>query len=207
MPRAISSVIIAAIVATSSVLALAQGGANAGSAAAGTGTGASSANAGPSAPSGMGTGAGSAVGRSGATPGSSAPPGMGTKDTGANLNGNNQTTNPNVQSPMMSRSAAQAARNAGVGHAANGLPIGAVGTGTSNEDQMTNGLSLARKRSAAQADGNAGTTPGRGASLSDQVSRSRAARAGDKVLDAQAQVERRTTVSHKRVPAPINGGM
>lgn len=204
MPRLISSVIIAAMIVNASVLVLAQRGAKAGSAAAGMGTGASSANAGPSALSGTGTGAG--MGASTASAGASAPPGMGTKDTGVPLHSNNQPTNPNVQSPTKSRTAAQAARNVGAGHANNGLPIGAVGTGTSNEDQMITGPASNRNGSAAQAEGNAGATPGRG-SLSDQVSRLRPARAGDKVLDAKAQVKRRTTVSHKHVPGPVNGDL
>jgi hypothetical protein len=71
----------------------------------------------------------------------SAPSGMGTKDTptGAPLNTNTQLNNPNVQPPTPNKSpaAAQAERNAGVGHAPNGLPIGAIGTGTSNEDQIS----------------------------------------------------------------------
>ncbi|RZN12266.1 hypothetical protein CWO91_05110 [Bradyrhizobium genosp. SA-3] len=201
MSHAIPPVIVA-IVASSCLLVLAQaGGANAGSAGAGMGTGAGS--AGGSAPSGMGTSAGNA--------GGSAPPGMGTKDTspGGNLDTNSQSTNPNVQpaTPAKSRSAAQAARNAGVGHAQNGLPIGAIGSGTSNEDQMTTGLASSRNRSATQAQGGSEGQPGRGASLSDQISRPRAARAGDKMLDANAQVERRTTVSPRRVPSPTGPGL
>ncbi|WP_246668704.1 hypothetical protein [Bradyrhizobium sp. UNPF46] len=81
------------------------------------GTSPSSANSGPSAPSGMGI--------------------HGTT-TGANVNTNNSQSNPNVQPPIAngtSPTAAQAERNAGVGHASNGLPIGSPGTGTSNEDQ------------------------------------------------------------------------
>ncbi|UPK33920.1 hypothetical protein IVB18_37995 [Bradyrhizobium sp. 186] len=208
--------VLAAIVASSSLLVLAQaGGANAGSAGAGTGTGASSANAGPSAPAGMGTRAGSA--------GPSAPPGMGTKDTatGANLGTNGQPRNPNVQpaTPAKSRAAVQAARNAGVGHAQNGLPIGALGTGTSNEDQLIIGPSSTRNTSApaAQAKANISVghatnglpvgTFGKGTSLSDEVNRPRAARAGDKVLDAQARVERRTTVSSKRIPGRVKLGL
>lgn len=191
--------LIAAIIASLSVLVLPLGGgAIAGSAGAGTGTGSSSANAGGSASSGMGKNAGSAN----SSP--SAPPGMGTQDvgTGASPNINTQLNNPNVQpATSKSRAAAQAERNAGVGHAKNGLPIGAVGTGTSNEDQKTTGPSSNRNRPAAAAvDGNAGATPGKGTSLSDQVSRPLAARAGEKVLDAGAQVDRRTTVSRRRVP-------
>lgn len=201
MSHAIPPVIVA-IVASSCLLVLAQvGGANAGSAGAGMGTGAVS--AGGSAPSGMGTSAGNA--------GGSAPPGMGTKDTAprGNLDTNSQSTNPNVQpaTPAKSRSAAQAARNAGVGHAQNGLPIGAIGSGTSNEDQMTTGLASSRNRSATQAQGGSEGQPGRSTSLSDQISRPRAARAGDKVLDANAQVERRTTVSPRRVPSPTGPGL
>lgn len=189
--------IIAAIVASSSLLVLAQaGGANAQSAAAGTGTGASSAGA--SAPSGMGTGAGNA--------GPSAPPGMGTRDTGpiGNL-GNSQPTNPNVQpaTPVRSRSAAQAARNAGAGRAQNGLPIGAIGSGTSNEDQMAATSTRRNAPPAAQAQGN--TVAGSGSSLPGEASQPRAARAGDKVLDAKAQVERRTIVAPRRVP-PVKLG-
>lgn len=168
-----------------------------GSAPSGTGMGASSANAGGSAPSGMGTNASSA------NPTPSAPPGMGTQDagTGANPNNNTQLNNPNVQpATSKSRAAAQAQRNAGVGHAQNGLPIGAIGTGTSNEDQKIIATSSNRSRPAAAVDGNAGVTPGKGTSGSDQVSRPLAARAGEKVLDAQAQVDRRTTVSRRRVP-------
>ncbi|WP_245323301.1 hypothetical protein [Bradyrhizobium shewense] len=81
------------------------------------GTSSGSANSGPSAPSGMGT--------------------HGTT-TGANVNTNTGLNNPNAQSPTAngtSPAAAQAGRNAGVGHAPNGLPIGSPGTGTSNEDQ------------------------------------------------------------------------
>ena len=196
--------IILAIVASSCLLALVQaGGANAGSAGAGMGTGPGS--AGGSAPSGMGTSAGN--------PGPSAPPGMGTKDTaaGGNPGTNSQPTYPNVQpaTPARSRAAAQAARNAGVGHARNGLPIGAIGSGTSNEDQMATGSvsSQNRFRPATQAQGNAGVgsdgPSGRGTSLSNQ----RAARAGDKVLDAKAQVERRTTVSRKRGKSPTGPGL
>lgn len=198
--------VIAAIVACSSLLVLAQGGgANAGSAGAGTGTGASSASAGASAPSGMGTSAGNA--------GPSAPPGMGTKDTatGGSLGTSGQPTNPNVQAPTpaKSRAAAQAARNAGVGHAQNGLPIGAIGTGTSNEDQRTISPSPIRNTTGV---GHATTgqpigTFGRGTSLSDQISPPRAARAGDKVLDAKAQVERRTTVSPRRAPGRVKLGL
>lgn len=209
MPHAAHLVLVlAAIVASSSLLVLAQaGGANAGSAGAGTGTGANSANAGPSAPAGLGTRAGNA--------GPSAPPGMGTKDTatGANLGTNGQPRNPNVQpaTPAKSRAAAQAARNAGVGHAQNGLPIGALGTGTSNEDQLIIGLSSTRNNSrpAARAEGNGPPigTPGKGTSLSDQVSRPRAAGAGNKVLDAKAQVERRTTVSSKRILGRVKLGL
>jgi len=208
MPHAVP-LVLAAIIASSSLLVLAQGGANAGGAGAGTGTSASSANAAPSASAGRGTNAGSA------RAGSSAPPGMGTKDTaaGANPSTNNQLNNPNVEpaTPTKLRAAIQAARNAGVGHAPNGLPIGAVGTGTSNEDQRSLGPSPTKSAPAAQANGNTGVshatngqpvgTFGRGTNLSDQVSRPRAARAGDKVLDAKAQVERRTTVSPQRVPA------
>ncbi|MBB4359517.1 hypothetical protein GGD66_000938 [Bradyrhizobium sp. CIR48] len=196
--------IIVAIVASSCLLALVQaGGANAGSAGAGMGTGPGS--AGGSAPSGMGTGAGNA--------GPSAPAGMGTKDTaaGGDLGTNSQPTNPNVQpaTPARSRAATQAARNAGVGHAQNGLPIGAIGSGTSNEDQKATGSASSqnRLRPATQAQGNTGVgsdaLAGRGSSLSDQ----RAARAGDKVLDAKAQVERRTTVSRKRGTSPIGPGL
>lgn len=154
MPHA-TPLVLAAIVASSALLVLAPGGAaNAGSAGAGTGTSASSASAGPSAPAGMGTNAGSA----GAGP--SAPAGMGTKDTatGANPSTNNQSNNPNVEpaTPTKSRTAAQAARNVGVGHAQNGLPIGAIGTGTSNEDQIIIGSLPSRNASApaAQAKGN-----------------------------------------------------
>ncbi|MGY4286346.1 hypothetical protein ACVWXO_005566 [Bradyrhizobium sp. LM2.7] len=195
--------LIAAIITSVSVLVLAQrGGAIAGSAGAGSGTGTSSANTGGSAPSGMGTNASSA------NPGPLAPPGMGTQDvgTGANLNRNTQTNNPNVQpATSKSRAAAQAKRNTGAGHAQNGLPIGAIGSGTSNEEQMIVGPSPNRKRPAAEAGGNIGGTFGRGSSLSDQVSRPRAARAGEKVLDAEAQIQRRTTVSHKRIPDLKNG--
>ncbi|SDJ70878.1 hypothetical protein SAMN05216338_106148 [Bradyrhizobium sp. Rc2d] len=203
MSHAIPPVIVA-IVVSSCLLVLAQaGGGNAGSAGAGMGTGAGSASAGGSAPSGMGTSAGNAA--------ASAPPGLGTKDTatGGNLGANRQPTNPNIQpaTPAKSRSAAQAARNAGVGHAQNGLPIGAIGSGTSNEDQMTTGLASSRNRSATQAQGGSEGQPGRGTSISDQISRPRAARAGDKVLDANAQVKRRTTVSPRRVPSPTGPGL
>lgn len=195
--------LIAAIVASSFLVVLALDGmANAGSGGAGTGTGPSGASAGPSAPSGMGTGAGNA--------GSSAIPGMGTKDTvtSGNPGINAEQSNPNVQPATRprSRAAAQAARNAGAGHAQNGLPIGAVGSGTSKEDQMAIGLASSRNRSgpATQAQGNTNVDSeglsGRGTSLSDQISLPRAARAGDKVLDAKAQVGRRTIVSPRRVP-------
>ncbi|WP_247387697.1 MULTISPECIES: hypothetical protein [unclassified Bradyrhizobium] len=133
---------------------------------------------------------------------------MGTQDTGTgtNLNSNIRKNNPNVQpATSKSRAAAQARRNAGVGHAQNGLPIGAIGTGTSNEEQMIVGPSSNRKRPAAEAGGNIGGAFGRGSSLSDRVSRPRAARAGEKVLDAEAQIQRRTTVSHKRIPDLKNG--
>ncbi len=65
---------------------------------------------------------------------------MGTQGTttGANVNTNNSQNNPNVQPPTANGktpTAAQAERNLGVGRAANGLPIGSPGTGTSNEDQ------------------------------------------------------------------------
>ena len=133
MLHRIPSLIVATITSVS-VLAPAQGGgAMAGSAGAGTGVGTSSANTGASAPSGMGTNASSA------NPGPSAPPGIGTRDvgTGANLNRTSQTNSPDVQpATSRSRAAAQAKRNAGAGHAPNGLPIGAIGTGTSNEEQM-----------------------------------------------------------------------
>lgn len=206
MSRAIPPIIVA-IIATSCLLVLAQaGGASAGSGGAGMGTGAGS--AGGSAPSGMGTSAGNA--------GPSAPPGMGTKDTApGGLGTDSQPINPNVQSatPARSRAAAQAAKNAGVGHAPNGLPIGAIGSGTSNEDQMASGPASSRNsfRPATQAQGNtnvgSGGLPGRGTSLSDQIRLPRAARAGDKVLDAKAQVERRTTVSPRRVPGLIRPGL
>lgn len=204
MSHAIRPVTVA-IVASSCLLVLAQaGGANAGSAGAGMGTG--SGSAGGSAPSGMGTSAGNA--------GPSAPPGMGTKDraTGGNLG--TEPTNPNVQpaTPARSRAAAQAARNAGAGHAQNGLPIGAIGSGTSNEDQLATGSasSQTRFRPATQAQGNTSDgserLPGRGSSLSDQIRQPRAARAGDKVLDAKARVERRTNVSPRRGSSPIKPG-
>jgi hypothetical protein len=207
MPRA-KPLLIAAIVASSFLVVFAlEGIAKAGSGGAGTGTGASNASAGPSAPSGMGTGAGNA--------GSSATPGMGTKDTatGGNPGINAEPNNPNVQpaTPAKSRAAAQAARNAGAGHAHNGQPIGAIGTGTSNEDQLVGGPLSTRNISspAARAEGNGLPigTRGRGASASNQVSRTRAAGAGDKVLDAKAQVERRTTVSSKRAPSRVRLGL
>lgn len=209
MPRA-KPLLIAAIVASSFLVVLAlEGIANAGSGGAGTGTGPSSASAGRSAPSGMGTGAGNA--------GSSAIPGMGTKDTATSGNPgiNAEPSNPNVQAATRARSraAAQAARNAGAGHAQNGLPIGAVGSGTSKEDQMAIGLASSRNRSgpATQAQGNANVgsegLSGRGTSLSDQISLPRAARAGDKVLDAKAQVGRRTTVSPRRIPGRAKLGL
>lgn len=140
-----------------------------------------SANTGGSAPSGMGTNASSA------NPGPSAPPGIGTRDvgTGANLNRTSQTNSPDVQpTTSKSRAAAQAKRTACAGHAQNGLPIGAFGTGTSNEEQMIVGPSPNRKIPAAKVDGNIAGIVGRGSSLSDQVSRPRAARTGEKVLDA-----------------------
>lgn len=207
--------LFAAIIASLSVLVLPLGGgAIAGSAGAGTGMGTSGASAGGSAPSGTGRGAsstnaggsapsGMGTNASSANPSPSAAPGMGTQDagTGANPNINTQRNNPNVQpATSKSRAAAQAERNAGVGHAQNGLPIGAIGTGTSNEDQKIIGTSSNRNRPAAAVDGNAGGTPGKGTSLSDQVNRPLAARAGEKVLDAKAQVDRRTTVSRRRVP-------
>lgn len=205
MSRAIPPIIVA-IIASSFLLVLAQaGGAIAGSGGAGMGTGPGS--AGGSAPSGTGTSAGNAR--------PSAPPGMGTKDTapGGNLGADSQPINPNVQSatPARSRAAAQAAKNAGVGHAPNGLPIGAIGSGTSNEDQLATVPSRNSFRPATQAQGNTKSgsvgLPGRGPSLSDQIRGPRAARAGDKVLDAKAQVERRTTVSPRRVPSPIPSGL
>jgi hypothetical protein len=56
---------------------------------------------------------------------------MGTKDTAAGSNPStyNQLNNPNVEpaTPTKSRTAAQAARNAGVGHAQNGLPMAPLG--------------------------------------------------------------------------------
>ncbi len=207
MSHAIPPVIVA-IIASSCLLVLAQaGGANAGSAGAGMGTGPNT--AGGSAPSGMGTSAGNAA--------PSAPPGMGTKDTatGGNPGTNSEPANPNVQpaTPARSRAAAQAARNAGAGHAQNGLPIGAIGSGTSNEDQLATGSTSSqdRFRPATQAQGNTGAgshgLSGRGSSLSDQISHRRAARAGDKVLDAKAQVERRTNVSPRRGSSPIKPGL
>jgi hypothetical protein len=64
---------------------------------------------------------------------------MGTQGTTTGASHSNASqNNPNVQPPTAngtSPSAAQAERNAGVGHTANGLPIGSPGTGTSNEDQ------------------------------------------------------------------------
>lgn len=168
----------------------------------GTGTGTGSANTGGSAPSGMGTNASSA------NLGPSAPPGMGTQDvgTGANLNRTTQTNSPDVQpATSKSRAAAHAKRNAGAGHAQNGLPVGASGTGTSNEEQMIVGPSPDRKTPAAKVDGNIAGISGRGSSLSDQVSRPRAARAREKVLHAKAQTQRRTTVSPKRIPDLTNG--
>jgi len=80
---------------------------------------------------------------SSATSGPSAPSGMGTQGTttGANvntINPNSSQNNPNVQPPTANGktpAAAQAERNSGVGHSANGLPIGSPGSGTSNEDQ------------------------------------------------------------------------
>lgn len=78
----------------------------------------------------------------------------------------------------------EAKRTACAGHAQNGLPIGAFGTGTSNEEQMIVGPSPNRKIPAAKVDGNIAGIVGRGSSLSDQVSRPRAARTGEKVLDA-----------------------
>lgn len=149
--------LIIAIITSVAVLALA-GGAVAGSAGAGTGTGTGSANTGGSAPSGMGTNASSA------NPGPSAPPGIGTRDvgTGANLNRTSETNSPDVQpTKSKSRAAAQAKRNAGAGHTQNGLPIGAIGTGTSNEEQMIVGPSPNRKIPAAKVDGNIAGIVGR----------------------------------------------
>ncbi len=111
--------------------AFAQGGGGGG-----TGGGAAGGSA-SSAGGGMGTGAGTSAGA--ASSGPSAPSGMGTQGTttGANRNTNTQLNNPNVQPPTANKTpaATQAERNAGVGHAANGQPIGSPGTGTSNEDQ------------------------------------------------------------------------
>lgn len=115
--------------------ALAQGGGGGGGSggSAGASAGAGSSGAGSSG-AGMGTNASSAAS------GPSAAPGMGTQDTttGVNRTTNNQLNSPNVQPPTANKSpaAAQAERNAGVGHAANGQPIGTPGTGTSQEDQM-----------------------------------------------------------------------
>lgn len=69
---------------------------------------------------------------------------------------------------------------------------------------MIVGPSPNRKIPAAKVDGNIAGIVGRGSSLSDQVSRPRAARTGEKVLDAKVQVQRRTTVSHKRIPDSEN---
>ncbi|SFP81767.1 hypothetical protein SAMN05216330_110225 [Bradyrhizobium sp. Ghvi] len=81
---------------------------------------------------------GTAIGT--ATSGPSGPSGMGTQGTttGANTGRNSSQINPNVQPPTANGktpAAAQAERNSGVGHAANGLPIGSPGSGTSEEDQ------------------------------------------------------------------------
>ncbi|MGY3412332.1 hypothetical protein ACVWZV_008445 [Bradyrhizobium sp. GM5.1] len=96
---------------------------------------------------------------------------------------------------------------------------GPLGRVQANEDQIIIGSLPSRNASApaAQAKGNISGghatngppvgTFGKGPSLSDQVSRPRAARAGDKVLDAKAQVERRTTVSPKRVPGITKRGL
>jgi hypothetical protein len=110
--------------------AFAQGGG--GGAGAGGGAGGS---AGSAASSSVGTGTSSTTVNSGA----SAASGMGTRDTTIGASHSNASqNNPNVQPPTpngRSPAAAQAERNTGVGHAANGLPIGSPGTGTSNEDQ------------------------------------------------------------------------
>lgn len=70
---------------------------------------------------------------------------------------------------------------------------------------MIVGPSLNGKGPAVKVDGATAGTFGRGSSLSDQVSGPRAARAGEKVLDPKVQIQRRTMVSHKRIPALENG--
>ena len=117
------------------VLAQGAGGGGGAGGAGGGGAAASGAASGSAASSGAGTGTSS----SSANSGPSAPSGMGTHDatTGSNRTTNSQINNPNVEPPTANKtpSAVQAERNVGVGHAANGQPIGNPGTGTSNEDQ------------------------------------------------------------------------
>jgi hypothetical protein len=130
---------------------------------------------------------------------------MGTKDTAAGSNPStyNQLNNPNVEpaTPTKSRTAAQAARNAGVGHAQNGLPMAPLGRAQATRTKGL--LAITRPEhicSRNTGQGNTGVghattdqpigTFGRDTNLSDQVNGPRAARAGDKVLDAQAQLER-----------------
>lgn len=104
------------------------------------GGGGSGGSAGGSAGSAASSGAGTGTTSSSATSGPSAPAGMGIHGTttGANVNTYNTPSNPNVQPPTANGktpASTQAERNSGVGHAANGVPIGSPGSGTSEEDQ------------------------------------------------------------------------
>jgi len=140
----------------------AGGGASGGAAAssgAGTGTSASSSANGPSAPSGVGT-RGTTTGVhtntsatnpnvQPATPNGTAPSNMsGVQQTSPNNSAqqqqltNSQNMTPADQArtgaktlPSSETPGAVSAPGVGVGHAANGLPIGTPGTGTSNVDQ------------------------------------------------------------------------
>ncbi|MGY3508863.1 hypothetical protein ACVIQY_001838 [Bradyrhizobium sp. USDA 3051] len=117
-------VVLACIAFSSTAFAQGGGGGSGGGAGGGAGSAASS-------------GAGTGTSSSSATSGPSAPSGIGTQGTttGANVNTsspNPSQNNPNVQPPTANGktpAAAQAERNSGVGHSANGLPIGSPGSG------------------------------------------------------------------------------
>jgi hypothetical protein len=111
------SIVVGIACAAPSTTALAQGAGGGGSAGGGAGV-----------ESAAGASAKTATASASRNSGPSAPFGIGTHNTttGANVKTNgNQPPTTNGMSP----SAAQAQRNAGVSHAANGLPIGSAGTG------------------------------------------------------------------------------
>lgn len=118
------------------------GGGGGGSGGGGSGAAGSASSSSSSAGAGTGTGASSAAGTSSqmSTPGTgtadqatqmgniSSQPGVGTRQS-PNAQPN-QTTGIANETPAQ----AQARRNAGAGHAPNGLPIGSPGTGTGGND-------------------------------------------------------------------------